>query len=73
MVGKCGTILSMGREQEVKCEAVELLGSGRRGMETPRNGYPMAGVVIQSLSAQQGARTLGQTQLLQGLQLWENR
>lgn len=42
MAGKCGTILSMGKEQEVKCEVWELLGSGRGGMETPRNGSPMA-------------------------------
>lgn len=42
MAGKCGTILSMGEEPEVKGEAEELLGSGRGGMETPRNGYPMA-------------------------------
>lgn len=31
MAVKCGTILSMGKEQEVKREAVELLGSGIGG------------------------------------------
>lgn len=35
--------------------------------------FPQAGAVIQSLTAQLGSRTLGQTQLLQGLELWENR
>lgn len=53
------------------------LALGEGGMETPRNGYPMAlpsgWCFIRSLPAQLGSRTLGQTQLLQGLELWENR
>lgn len=55
----------------------EMWGSGRGGMETPSNGYPMAlpsgWCFIQSLTAQLGSRALGQAQLLQGLELWENR